>query len=223
MATLKSRRIIKDAQTEVVEESNSEKLKTEKRIAYLESQLEMFINREQGIAGQELKTDVTSDDYIKVMSLCPVILNLCTRPYGQGKTFKFREFGEVKRILYGDLVEILETNPTFAEAGLFFILDERVVRRHGLDDTYSRILDKTKMEQVFSGNSVDALNLYKQSNPKQQEVIRDMLIDKLRDDETFDLNLIGAISKYSKVNLQEMAEAAREFEEMDKEEKEKKN
>lgn len=216
MATLKSRRIIKDQATEVVEEPLSEKMKTERRIADLEAQLERFINRES-----ESKIDINSDDYVKVMSLCPVILNLCTRPYGQGKQFKFKAFGEVKRILYGDLVEILETSPTFAEAGLFFIMDERVIRRHGLDDTYLNILDKSKIEQIFSGNSVDALNLYKQSNSRQQETIRDMLVDRLRDDENFDLNLIAAISKYSKVDLQEMANSAREFEEMDEEENKK--
>ena len=213
MATLKTRRIIKDSATEIVEESISEKLKTEERIAFLEAQLERFIERES-----ESKIDITSDDYIKVMSLSPVILNLCTRPYGQGKAFKFKEFGEVKRILYGDLVEILETNPTFAEAGLFFIMDERVVRRHGLDDTYSHILDKSRIEQIFAGNNTDALNLYKQSNPKQQEVIRDMLVDKLRDDENFDLNLVAAISKYSKIDLQEKANSAKQFDEMNEEE-----
>lgn len=210
---LKSRRIIKDSETEIVEESSSEKLKTEQRIAFLEAQLQKFIDRDD-----ETKIDISSDDYVKVMSLCPVLLNLCTKSYGQGKAFKFIKFGEVKRILYGDLVDILEVNPTFAEAGLFYILDERVVRRHGLDDTYEKILDKSKIEQIFTGNNTDALNLYKTSNPRQQEVIRDMLIDKLRDDENFDLNLISAISKYSKVNLQEKADDAREFDRINKEE-----
>ena len=213
MATLKSRRIIKDSSTEVVEQDSK---KTEERIAFLEAQLEKFIERDS-----ELKIDITSDDYVKVMSLSPVILNLCTRQYGQGKTFKFTKFGEVKRILYGDLVEILETNPTFAEAGLFYIMDERVIRRHGLDDTYNSILDKSRIEQIFIGNNTDALNLYKQSNTRQQEIIRDMLVDRLRDDENFDLNLVSAISKYSKVDLQEKANSAKEFDEMEKEESKK--
>lgn len=209
MATLKSRRILKDESTEVVNVASSE---TDERIKKLEAQLQFFLDRE------EEKIEITSDTYIKVMSLCPVILNLCTRPFGQGKTFKFKVFGEVKRILYGDLVEVLETNPTFAEAGLFFIMDNRVVARHGLDDTYAKILDKSKIEQIFDGNSTDALNLYKQSNPRQQETIRDMLIDRLRDDENFDLNLIASISKYSKVDLQDMANSAREFSKMDEKE-----
>jgi hypothetical protein len=213
MATLKKRTIIKDSQTEVVEPTSE----TEKRIKFLEQQLEKFIQREE-----ESGTEINSDNYIKVMSLCPTILNLCTKSYGQGKAFKFTKFGEVKRILYGDLVDILEVNPTFAEAGLFFILDERVIRRHGLDDTYSRILDKSKIEEIFEGNNTDALNLYKSSNPRQQEVIRDMLVDKLRDDENFDLNLIAAISKYSKVDLQEKANDAREFAKIDEEERNKK-
>ncbi len=215
MATLKSRKIIKDSATEIVEPTSN--LDTEKRIKFLEEQLRRFIEKEE-----EVRTDVSSDDYIKVMSLCPMILNLCTKTYGQGKVFKFTKFGEVKRILYGDLVDVLEVNPTFAEAGLFFILDERVIRRHGLDDTYTKILDKSKIEQIFEGNNTDALNLYKSSNPRQQEVIRDMLIDKLRDDEGFDLNLIAAISKYSKVDLQEKANDAREFLRIDEEERNKK-
>jgi hypothetical protein len=55
------------------------------------------------------------------------------------------------------------------------------------------------------------------ANPKQQEMIINMLIEKLRDDPEFDLNVIETISKYSKVNLQEKAIFAREF--MEDEEK----
>ena len=214
MPKLKKRTIVKDSMTEVVEETKG--VNAEQRIEQLEKQLKIFMDREE-----ENRTDINSDTYIKVMSLCPVTLNLCTRPFGQGKVFKFKSFGEVKRILYGDLVEILETSPTFAEAGLFFIMDERVISRHGLDDTYERILDKSKIEQIFEGNSLDALNLYKQSNPRQQETIREMLVDKLRDDEDFDLNLIAAISKYSKVDLKELADSARDFSDFENKEAKK--
>lgn len=209
MTTLKSRRIIKDSKTEIVEQNISEE---GKRILFLEEELRKLREKEEV---DDRDVEINPDGYIKVMSLSPCILNLSTEGYGRGKTYKFTRFGEVKRIPYRFLAEIIEANAGFTEAGSYYIMDRDVIRRHGLDDIYSSILDKSSIDKIFSGNSSDALSLYKMSNVRQQEIIRDMLVDKLRDDENFDLNLIVAISKYSKVNLQEKAEDAKEFERLD--------
>jgi hypothetical protein len=190
----------------------------EKKILEMQEQLEAI--KEPKIEGTSISEEERIDptEYIKVMSLTNHLLNLTTQPGGGGKVYSFSNgFGEVKRIPYSYLADIIENHQSFVEAGNFYIMDKRVISQHGLDDVYEKILDKDKIEQIFNGNKNDALNLFKMANPKQQEMIINMLIEKLRDDPEFDLNVIETISKYSKVNLQEKAIFAREF--MEDEEK----
>ena len=111
---------------------------------------------------------VRSDEYIRVMSLLPHPLNLSTRDGGQGSVKRFGRFGEIKRILYKDLVDILDTNQRFAEAGYFYILNPEVVRQHGLDDVYEKILTKNKIEEILSMKSVDVAELYSSANDSQK-------------------------------------------------------
>src|SRR5512137_2575663 len=100
---------------------------------------------------KEAKRDkVLLDDYVPVISLLPYRLNLATKEGGQGDIKKFTKFGEVKNILYKDLVDIIEINRSFMEAGYFYILDPVVIRQHGLDDTYSKILTKEKIEDILN-------------------------------------------------------------------------
>lgn len=214
MASLKTRRIVKDSKTEIVEQDLSEE---GKKILFLEEELKKL----RGLTEEDFEIEINPDSYIKVISLSLGTLNLCTEGYGKGKTYIFTKFGEVKRIPYRYLSEIIDSNIGFTEAGSFYIMDKNVVRRHGLEDIYSNILDKSSIEKIFSGNSSDAFTLYKVSNPRQQLVIQDMLIDKLRDDENFDMNLVASISKYSKVNLQEKVEDAKVFDLIKEEESKK--
>lgn len=149
---------------------------------------------------------VSGDDYIKVMSLCPHELNLTTQSKGRGKLFTFRKMFEVKRILYRDLADIMENHSAFLEQGLFLILDSDVVRKHGLDETYEKLLDKKKIEQVLQGNQTDAVNMFKIANPKQQKSICELIINDIVTGEPVDLNFVDRISRIVGYNLQESAE-----------------
>jgi hypothetical protein len=160
---------------------------------------------------------IAQDDYVKVICLVDHEVNLTTKPYGRGgKVFTFRKKYEVKRILYSDLVEILENHPTFIEAGYVYLADKKVIRKHGLDEVYKNILSQDKIEQIMAGNSSnDSVTLFKSANPKQQEVIVEMLIKKLSDNpDSVDLNMVDKISRASGVKIQEKAEEAREYAEM---------
>jgi hypothetical protein len=157
---------------------------------------------------------INQDDYIKVISLCPYQLNLCTEKNGGGKVFTFYSFGEVKRILYADLAKIIETNRGFLEKFYFYIMDKRCIRRHGLDDLYEKALTKERIEVILDGKSNDIVSLFKSGNPIQQELIVDMLIQKMvKTPESVDLNMIDKISRVSGIKIQEKAERARELKE----------
>lgn len=149
------------------------------------------------------------DDYISVMSLLPFTLNLSTKEGGQGNIKKFTRFGEVKRILYKDLVDIIDANPQFLSAGFYYILDPRVIRSHGLDEVYSKILSKEKIEDILSANSEEGLSLYKSANEEQQKVIIGLMIDKLVEDpKAINLTVIDAISRASGIKIMDKVEDA---------------
>lgn len=188
-----------------------EKEELKKRI----DQLELLL-KQQGLSSVSNDAEVEEvslkpDDYIKVMSLVNYTLNLSTLGFGKGKIFKFSRFGEMKRILYSDLVDIMESQRKFMESGLFYILDKRVIRHHGLDDIYAKLLDKNKIEEILSGSMENAISLYESANSQQREIINDMFIAKIRDNETVDLNTIAAISRVGKVDLAAKAEEAKSF------------
>ena len=150
---------------------------------------------------------IQQDEYISVMSLIPYTLNLTTQTGGQGSVKKFTKFGEIKKIIYKDLVDIMEAHPNFLEAGYFYILDPRFIRQHGLDETYSRILTKEKIDEILSTGSEESVTLYDSANPEQKGIIRDLLVEKIvNDPDSVDLNIVDRISRISKVDLRQRAE-----------------
>lgn len=153
---------------------------------------------------------INLDSYVRVMSLLPFNLNLSTKEMGQGSIKKFTKFGEVKKILYKDLVDIMEASPNFLTAGFYYILDPRVVRAHGLDETYTKILTKEKIEEILSANSEEGLSLYKTANEEQQKIIIGLIVEKLVADPTsVNLNVVDAISRESGVKIHERVDAAK--------------
>jgi len=170
--------------------------------------------KEEGSLGK-----VGFDEYIPVMNLLPFNLNLSTKEGGQGNLKKFTKFGEVKRILYKDLVDIMDANPKFLYSGFYYILDPRVIRMHGLEEAYSTILSKEKIEDILSSNSEEGVSLYKSANPEQQKVIVRLIIEKLIENpKAIDLNVIDGISRAAEINIMEKVEDAKTLFEVSKNE-----
>lgn len=188
------------------------------RINALESLLSTLIKEKEESKAQDDASDdsfesikIAQEEYIKVMSLCPMELNLSTEGMGRGKRFKFDKFGDIKRILYSDLVDIMENNSNFLNYGFYYIMDKRVIRKHGLDEAYEKILDKEKIEKILSFNEKESVDLFKSSNQKQKELITDMIVAKIRDSQDVDLNIIDRISRIAGFNLQKMGEESKEY------------
>ena len=181
----------------------------DKHVKELEDRLALYETRDVDKIEEEIK--VSQTDYIKVMSLLPYQLNLCTREYGQGKVYKFEKMYQVKRIIYSDLIDILEVDARFLNEGAFIILNSRVVRINGLDETYSKILTKEKIEKILEGTD-EGIALYSTANKGQQEVIVGLLVNKLiKDPTSLDMNMIDKLSRLSGVKIAERAEDSRQL------------
>lgn len=157
-------------------------------------------------------TDIRPDSYIQVISLCPHPLNLSTAKEG-GKKFRFEEIGKSKRILYGDLVDIIEAMPTFAEKGVFYIADKRVVRRHGLDEHYDNILTKEEITSVMNSDSKSALKIFTSANRKQKDYLSEMLVQRIIDGENVDMNFVHLVSQDVGFDIAKKAEESKDFKE----------
>jgi hypothetical protein len=158
---------------------------------------------------------ILADEFIELVSLTPYKLNLSTEPSGKGRVIKFEKFGDTRRISYSDLTRIIETNQTFLESGYFYILDERVIKKHGLSYAYEAILTKDKLEQVFNLGT-NSIALYKSASDVQKKFIHQIIIDKLIKGEDLDLNLVSQIEKIGGINLMQLANEAKESLETEK-------
>lgn len=157
----------------------------------------------QGNASQNTSSDdeIRNSEYIRVMSMLSWPLNLSTGEKGR-RPYTFNGMYETKRILYSDLVRILDMHQSFAEYGYFYVLDERVIKLHGLEPAYDKILDKEKLETILSGSDANtAIDVFKIANKRQQIVIANILISKLRNKENVDKNLVYAVSEETGIDI----------------------
>ncbi len=216
---LKQSQIIKNLE-EIMDTSKETPYVREKSME--EKLLERFERLEQENAqmraeNERLKQDNDSagiplDTYIEVMSLIPYKLNLTTEEHGRGRKFSFTRFGEVKRILYNDLASIFENYRSFMEQGYFYILNPKVIRKHGLDDIYEKLLTKEKMEQVINCEFRVAVKFYESATPLQRETINMMLIEELKKDSSgIDFNVVSQISKICDKDLLKLAEESKQL------------
>jgi len=165
----------------------------------------------QGLVGDDEM--IRLDSYIEVMSLFPGTLSLSTESLGKGKKFTFRKFGEVKRMLYNDFASVIEHYSRFLEEGYFYILNERVIRKHGLNDIYERILTKEQIEKIIQCDPKVAIKFYEQATSSQREFVNGMLVNEIKNGNP-DLNIVSKISKLADVDLVKIAKDSKELEEI---------
>lgn len=157
--------------------------------------------------------NIALDEYIEVLSLFPGKLNLSTEKLGRGRTFSFSSFGEIKRILYNDLASIMENYYSFMEQGYFYILSDKVIRKHGLTDIYEKLLNKEMMLKVINCDAKNAVKLYESATRAQRETLEGMIVNELKNDNpNMDMNIITKISKIGEKDLIKLAEEAKQME-----------
>ena len=161
------------------------------------------------LENQKVSQPIMSDERIPVMSLCFNKLNLSVEPNGKGRNHSFSEFGQVKRIPYADLANIINSQERFMSAGFFYIMDSRVLEKHNLQELYETILSKDTLEKVFS-LSKEAITLYQKANNSQRELIHRFFLNKIVKDELLDLNVVSEISKISGIDLLSQGRDAKE-------------
>jgi hypothetical protein len=167
---------------------------------------------EQSVSDDEYddeEVEISPQKYIKVISLTPGQLNLSTLPGGKGKSITFDSFGQQKRIMYSTLVDMMDASPGFLERGNYYIADKKLIRKHGLNDVYDKLLTKEMIENILSKSmsDEDTAILYKSASKTQQGTIIDLIVRKLMDGTPdIDLNMVANISKISGIDIMKRIE-----------------
>lgn len=157
------------------------------------------------------KNNIALDELIPVISLIDYPLNLLTQQGSPRAKYRFDGFGQKKHIIYQDILTIIESYRHFMEKGFFWIADQRVIDRHGLQDVQKSILTKESLDKILSG-SKESPAIYKSASEEQKRMIVGMMIRKLTSDpQSIDLNVVDEISRLSKTNIQQTAEEARQL------------
>jgi hypothetical protein len=169
---------------------------------------------------EEQEIDIRPDKFVTLVNLCGGELHLSTLPGGKGKTVNFQTFGDKRRVQYSVLIDIMDVLPSFLEKGYYYIADKIVIRKHGLEDIYKKLLTKEVIESIFSPSMTesDAAELYKSANPQQQELIIDLIIQKASGGKELDMNILNKISNISKVDISEKIKDAKFYSEPQAEE-----
>jgi hypothetical protein len=164
---------------------------------------------------KEIKVEkLTSDDEIDVMSLSLAPLTLTTQKWergGGGIEYNFKSFGDVQPIVYSHLASIISAHRSFAEKPYFYIMDKRVVQRHGLNEIYSKCLNKEQIESVLECSSFNAIKLFQSAPKSQQDLIVEILTKKIFDGQNVDLNIVDGISREAGVDILEKVKVSKEM------------
>lgn len=163
-------------------------------------QLQMQMQQMMLSSNQTQTTQVPQEEFINIYKAIPVMslfdgmLNLSTQPNGQGKSYTFNRFGEVRNIVYSDLRDIIGSNFSFAKEGLFYVMDEKIVFENGLTEYYEKMLNKEAIENIIETDKENILNIFDSAPKSQKETIVDIIVGKMAKGESFDLNKVSIIS-----------------------------
>ena len=151
---------------------------------------------------------------IKIMSMFYGSLNLNNNSNrSAGRILTFQKFGEIKSVLYHDLVDYVNNERRFAEEGYFYILDKAAVYHLGLTNEYSHLVDGDIVNHMMDYSANELESIVSVMTDAQKESIANLFADKLYHGEELDLNKIAIISKHLPVGIEQMVQEKKDFDE----------
>lgn len=138
------------------------------------------------------------DSVIRVQSLTKG--ELCLNANGR-TIIKFDKYGDIKPVLYSELMTIVNNNRSFAEDGSFFILDDCAIYYLGLGDFYNKILSYDKIASLESYDDETLRQILPKIPDSQKDVIALIYSGKIFNDEQVDRNKIDVIGRACGIDI----------------------
>lgn len=123
----------------------------------------------------------------------------------------FDKYGDIKPVLYSELMNIVNNNRSFAEEGAFYIMDDASVKYLGLSRYYDSILSYDEIESLESYSDEELRAIIPKISDFQKDVISLVFASKIYNDKPVDRNKVEIISKSCEIDI---AKRAREMKEI---------
>lgn len=204
----------------------SKNAEMEKKIEELQQQLLLLMEENKTKKEQESNIEYSYDNnisdemyeepnankQIKVMSMFFGTLNLCNNKNRTiGKILTFTKFGQIKSVLYHDLVDYVNNERKFAENGYFYILDKAAVYSLGLSTEYEKLVDANIINNILNYNLSEMEAIVSNMTEIQQRTLINVLSNRLYNGETLDMNKIEAINRITNCNIQNIVKEKKDF------------
>lgn len=155
---------------------------------------------------EENYEEPSANKQIKIMSMYYGTLNLCTSENRtSGKTLTFNKYGQIKSVMYKDLVDYVNNNRKFAENGYFYILDKAAVYHVGLSNEYTRLVDSSIVNNITNYTKSDIEQITSMLTDAQKNLIAKILSDKIANKKEVDRNKVALISDLIGIDIQKKA------------------
>lgn len=155
---------------------------------------------------EENYEEPSANKQIKIMSMYYGTLNLCTSENRtSGKTLTFNKYGQIKSVMYKDLVDYVNNNRKFAENGYFYILDKAAVYHVGLSNEYTRLVDSNIVNNITNYTKSDIEQITSMLTDAQKNLIAKILSDKIANKKEVDRNKVALISDLIGIDIQKKA------------------
>lgn len=192
--------------TAKVDNTEKENKELKSQILEMQKQMEQMMAKmsqlNESNSAQVKDTEQFNYEYdVPVMNCSAGELNISTHGFGQGINYQFLEMGEIQDIPYGDLKKIIAKNRRFAENGVFYILDEKIVQKERLKSKYTKIFTLEEIMNAFNHKSQSLVEIYKLANDVQKKTIVNMIIDKKFNNEQLDKNTLFEIGEMCNKDL----------------------
>ena len=120
----------------------------------------------------------------------------------------FDKYGDIKPVLYSELMNIVNNNRRFAEEGAFYIMDDASVKYLGLSRYYDNILSYDEIESLESYSDDKLRTIITKISDFQKDVVSLVFANRIYNDEQVDRNKVEVISKACEIDI---AKRAREM------------
>lgn len=143
---------------------------------------------------------------IRVRSLFFGTLNLV---YGDNRYVTFKKYGDENRILYRDLIQIVNMNHRFAEEGYFEIEDASAIHFLGMEPMYKNILTYKDIENICSYPDEKVAELIENASAYQKDVVCNRIARNIVAGKSIDYNKVNLINKLCSVDINRRVESIR--------------
>ena len=187
-----------DVSNEVVQDATQELLKKLEEMQKQLAELKAENNSLKTKQVEDIKDDeeeINGDTEVVVISQFMGKLVISTEGNGIGTVYRFEEFGDIQDIPFSDLKEIVKNKPNFAKEGLFYIANDKAVKKLRLTKEYEHIISSNLFAHLLDEKSDVIIKAYKDAPKLQQEQIVAMIDERLANNKEVDGNVLVKIGK----------------------------